>query len=301
MIHYLRHHEIDKRKWDNCITSSLNKMVYGCSWYLDVVSPGWEGLIMDDYKVVMALPAGKKYGIPYLIQPLLTTQGGIFYNHPVRHELCNEFLDNIPASYKYVNIHMNKDNGLIGGKFKIELKANHYLDLNPSYQALRKNYSRRTLRNINNALNCKLIVKEGKDADEFVDFKCKFVTPKILDKQRKTMKRLVDHCLFAGNGHIVNAFTQNGELSGAAFYLVDQDQLYLMVTVSSPTGKECNSMPFIVDDIIQKHCGQSMIMDFTGSSLKGVAYFNEGFGALKMFYSQVTMNHLPWPLNYLKR
>ena len=70
MIRYFKHREIDKEKWDACINQSLNGRFYVLSWFLDIVSPGWEGLVEDDYVAVFPVPRKRKYGIPYLIQPM---------------------------------------------------------------------------------------------------------------------------------------------------------------------------------------------------------------------------------------
>ena len=78
MIRYLRHNEIDREKWDACIAASENGLVYAYSWYLDVVHPEWEALVMDDYAAVMPLTGGRKFGVEYLFQPFFVQQLGAF-------------------------------------------------------------------------------------------------------------------------------------------------------------------------------------------------------------------------------
>ena len=63
MIQYLKHNEIDKKKWNDCIDHSVNNLIYSYSWYLDIVCPNWNALLEDDYTSIMPLTAGKKYGI----------------------------------------------------------------------------------------------------------------------------------------------------------------------------------------------------------------------------------------------
>ena len=77
MIRYLSHDEIDKPQWDACIEGSVNSLPYAASWWLDVVSPGWEALVSEDYRSVMPLTWHKKLGVYYLYQPYLTQQLGI--------------------------------------------------------------------------------------------------------------------------------------------------------------------------------------------------------------------------------
>jgi hypothetical protein len=64
LITYLKHTEIDKYKWDACITRASNSLVYAYSWFLDVVSPNWDALILDDYTAVMPITHRKKYFLP---------------------------------------------------------------------------------------------------------------------------------------------------------------------------------------------------------------------------------------------
>ncbi len=45
MIRHLKNDEIEREKWDECIAAAFNGNVYGFSWYLDIVSPGWEALV----------------------------------------------------------------------------------------------------------------------------------------------------------------------------------------------------------------------------------------------------------------
>ena len=58
MICYLTHNQIDKQRWDECIAQSPDGLIYCWSWYLDVVHPGWEALVEDDYENVMPLAGG---------------------------------------------------------------------------------------------------------------------------------------------------------------------------------------------------------------------------------------------------
>ncbi|MBK7430609.1 MAG: hypothetical protein IPI62_06680 [Bacteroidetes bacterium] len=78
MIKHLRHTEINKSKWDNTIKLSPEGIVYAASWYLDIVSPGWEALMDDDYKFIFPLCTRSKFGFSYLYQPHFTQQGGLF-------------------------------------------------------------------------------------------------------------------------------------------------------------------------------------------------------------------------------
>ena len=62
MINYIEHKDIDFKKWDSCVANSLNRLIYGFSWYLDVVCNDWDALVYNDYEAVFPLPKRKKWG-----------------------------------------------------------------------------------------------------------------------------------------------------------------------------------------------------------------------------------------------
>ena len=59
-ISFVSHNQIDKSKWDYCMDKSINRSVYGISWYLDIVSENWDALIYGDYELIIPVPS-KKY------------------------------------------------------------------------------------------------------------------------------------------------------------------------------------------------------------------------------------------------
>ena len=66
MIRYLKNHEINTEKWDECIMNAFNGIVYAYSWYLDIVHETWDALIEGDYERVMPLPVSEKCGVSYI-------------------------------------------------------------------------------------------------------------------------------------------------------------------------------------------------------------------------------------------
>ncbi|TAE87084.1 MAG: hypothetical protein EAY81_04625, partial [Bacteroidetes bacterium] len=107
MIKYLSHQEIDKIKWDDCIAQSNNELIYAYSWYLDIVAPGWEALVLNDYEVVMPLPTTTKY-LNVIYQPFFAQQLGIFNTQNLKHFTVSDFIKAIPAKFKYINICLNE-------------------------------------------------------------------------------------------------------------------------------------------------------------------------------------------------
>lgn len=136
MITYLAHQEIDKRKWDVCINEARNGMIYAYSWYLDLISPGWEALVKKDYETVMPLTCNKKYGISYLSQPFFSQQLGVFSKKDADTKTADEFLGAIPPKYRFVEINLNSQNTISRTDFSCRENLNHELDLSGLRNAL---------------------------------------------------------------------------------------------------------------------------------------------------------------------
>ena len=51
-INLIRRNNIDISKWNTCIERSINRRIYACSWYLDMVSNNWEAVVYGDYELV---------------------------------------------------------------------------------------------------------------------------------------------------------------------------------------------------------------------------------------------------------
>ena len=92
-VSYFKNEDIDKAKWDHCIDTAPNGLIYSYSFYLDTMAKHWDALIMNDYEAVMPLTWNKKYGVYYLYQPFLCASLGLFGNN-LTSEVLLCFLNN---------------------------------------------------------------------------------------------------------------------------------------------------------------------------------------------------------------
>jgi hypothetical protein len=300
MIRHLKNYEIDRKQWDSCISASPMGLAYQLSWYLDITNPGWEALVEDDYNTIMPLPVRKKLGLKYLVQPFLTQQLGIVSTKQIL-DNGDEFLKLISEKYSYININLNRNNVCSNPVFSTTAWNNHELDLNSSYSELEKKYSRRTKRNIKHAEESCLQLVDNISAEEFTQFKATYAEPKLNKRFRNILKNLVLYTTNNKIGKVLAARNPKGELISDAFYFWFKNRIYFSVTASSEEGKETSAMHLILDHIIQENAGNDKFIDFTGSNLKGVAYFNEGFGAIPESYCNIHMNRLPAVLKIFKK
>jgi hypothetical protein len=303
MLHYLTHTEIDQQKWDSCIKGSVNGLPYAYSWWLNIVSQGWDAVIKDDYLAVMPITRKKKYGLYYLIQPKFSQQLGIFYTQPLTIEETNQFFSLIPAKFRYINIHVQEPAQPDQQGFNFQLRSNYLLDLTPDYISLLSNYHRNCRRNLQKAVHAGLRVKPVLLPSVFASF-----VQKKLEGQLKgsfenifsLLKNLVTESLSHKCSEILGVYKPGGEMLAAGWFVFSNNRCLFMVCASTSEGKKNQAMYFLVDHMIRSKAGTGLKFDFTGSNMPGIAYFNSGFGAIKTTYLAVKRNLLPWPLRMFK-
>ena len=93
MIVYHKNGEIDRELWDNCIRNSAVARPYAYSWYLDIMAPGWEALVDDDYDSVFPVPSYIRFGVQYASTPSFIQQLGAFSPDKPASEAIIEFLE----------------------------------------------------------------------------------------------------------------------------------------------------------------------------------------------------------------
>jgi hypothetical protein len=298
MIRFLQNSEIDRTAWDKCINESRQGLIYGLSWYLDLVSPGWCGLEDDDYSAVMPLPVKKKYGIPYIIQPLYTQQLGVFSEKEVPTEKITEFINAIPPQYKYIALNLNFANEISPGIASTEMNSNFELALDPSYEYIEAEYSTNTRRNIQKAAGLNISFNGSKE--ELVRLKAENTAKNRKRISSQKIIEFVSAVMERGSGFVCSA-SAGDKTCATVFFLHHQKRIYYLIPVSDSLGKEKKAMFAIIDLVIQKFAGSSMILDFEGSNIPGLARFFEGFSAVNHAYPVLKINTMPFPLNQFRK
>jgi hypothetical protein len=294
MIKHLSHSEINRQKWDNCIENSYNRIPYARTWWLDIVSPGWEALVNDDYKAIMPLTQKRKFGIRYLIQPYLTQQLGVFSPGHISSAEINEFLLRIPSYYRFVHIHLNSHNAFVNALFKINSRNSYILDLALPYEDIFKGYRRNCRRNILKAGSAGLITGEGPTPFKFTEFIRNYLSSELIGIKEnfyRNLEVLAKETIKNGTGQIKGVYV-NKQLVAAGWFVSDCSRLLFLVCASTPEGKKSEAMYMLVDHVIRIHAGKGLVFDFAGSDIPGVAYFNSGFGAIKQSYYAIRSNML---------
>lgn len=300
MISYLKHHEIDKVSWDECISRSLNRRVYAFSWYLDVVAPGWEALVSDNYSSVFPLTAGHKAGLHYLFQPFFTQQLGLFSSTQIDHVTADEFIRAIPARFRYIDIQTTPEFSVTIPGIVLTQRRNHELKLQGAYEEISSGYSQNTRRNIRKAMESGVNTGRNLRAEELVKlFRENFGERegKLHEVHYERMESLIEICKKKGIGSLWAAFDEEGLLSAGVFFLTDNNRVYYLFAASGAEARENGAMFQLIDQFIREHSGRPLILDFEGGNDANLGRFYKSFGASEILYNRILWNRLPFLLN----
>ncbi len=294
MIRYLPHNEIDKARWDRCIEGASNRIIYALSWYLDIVSPGWDALVKDDYESVMPLTWKKRWGLKYLVQPAFCQQLGVFTN-TMEIIGIDDFIMHIPREFLRFRIQLNKSNSITNRKIKTVNKINFELELRESYSSLFNNFSGNHKKNIKNGRNKNITIEKTSDLTSFFNFFTanhinKF---KLGEKAYEVLEKILYVMQSRNCYELYFAYSDNGKPAGAIYLIKEFDRWILLITVADEQGKRKKAVYLLLDHFIHIHAGSNEILDFEGSTLKGVAEFFKGFGAEAFSYLYISGSRLP--------
>jgi hypothetical protein len=301
-IRFVPYKEIDLAKWDHCISTATNGLVYGYSWYLDHMAKQWDALVLDDYDAVMPLTWNRKYGIAYLYQPFLTAQLGVF-GKDVSAEQLESFLQAIPAKFLYWDIYLNYRNMADLKNFHLYQRRNYILELDKSYDTLYNGYRENIRRNTRKAeqLGCTPVkdIAIQKVIDLAVEQMRAFTKESSDNVARfiKLYKYLHDRQQAITYG-ILNA---KKELVASCVFIFSHNRAYYILVGNHPDGRTIGASHSLIDAFIKDHADKKMILDFEGSDIRNLAFFYSSFGAIEENYAAIKLNRLPFYLKWLKK
>lgn len=287
-VKYLRHDEIDKEAWDACIGASANCNVYGLSWYLDIVSPGWQALIDSNYHTVMPLTSGKKFGINYLFQPDFVQQLGIYSTETLKAEDVKAFLDAIPGQFRLVEIRLNSGNTFPNDAKGVTYHHNFELNLSADYESLSANYHSNTKRNLAKASGFGLHLVRNAAIDDVIALFRMNRGAKVSawgNAEYDTFRKLVKEAIARGAAFVYGVSeSDDNQIVAGALFMKSHDRLVFLFSGCCEAGKAKQAMTFMFDQVIQEYCNTPVTLDFEGSDDENLARFYHGFGSIDVPY-----------------
>jgi Trp operon repressor len=301
MIVYHKNNEIDRLQWDNCIKNIPGVKPYPYSWYLDIMAPGWEALVDDDYDSVFPIPNYTRFGFQYVATPAFLQQLGAFSPDKPSSESIKEFLEFMPDFYKHIDLCIGQKIQLNG--FKVTEMANYELDLSKSYEKIWENFLPHCKKAIEASAKKKPELVTDITPDEIIDMIImdslkKIRGIRIRDFQR--LKILMNFCLKNKKGRLIGVRTTRKRLIFGLFIIETHGNKTLGLMLNTQESITKRISYFIINELIRTYSSTRTILDFAGISVPMVDSFKESFGCVNVPYYRIYRNRLFWPVRKMK-
>lgn len=289
MIRFYKHSEIDKEKWNRCVTSSSLSTFFVDFDFLTLANPQWDALIEDDYTSVMPLPWRQKHGFKYIYNPFYFFRLGIFSSKNVTAELVTAFVTAIPHNFVSVEVNLNEGCPEEGISDKCYEQVAHNLSLELPYNTLFQNYTGNNRRNVKLARRNPPALDTNVPAAAVVDL---FRTShwgtdhsvKIKDADYDCFLRMCDFATKRGLVESWGARDEAGELLAGAIFLHDGNRVWFWTSGRDEKCAERRAMYFLLDEYFQRNAETPLTFTFNGSRSDNVSNFYAGFGAERFTY-----------------
>jgi len=295
--------DIDRAKWDRLLLANPHSFPYSLSWYLDIVSPNWKALIVDDYAYAIALPHRKKWGFSYVFPPEFTQQMGIFGSKPASSELVFKTIRALAKEFRFIELNLNEKNELnqVSSIFNKRWRRNYELDLSKDYESMYAGFHKNTQRNIKKALKAGLKIKATDKGERMIEAFKENKAQKI--KGKKISYQLLDQIIKEGlkrNAIELYDLLNEEEYLGSALFLNSSGRKVFLFSSITEAGRKNSAMFFLINEIIKRNQNQHLILDFEGSDNLKLATFYKRFGAKEKLYLHLKINRLPFIIKWLK-
>ena len=297
IVNYIKHKNIDKQKWDACVDNAVNGLIYGKSFYLDNMASNWDGIVLGDYEAVMPITWRSKWGIPYLYQPAFVQQGGIFYNIALSEKITHQFFDIIFKHFKFAEITGNYLSFPISHSRNVAIKyrTNLIINLNHDYPFLKNCYTFSCKRNLKKIEKIELTYCYSEDFLGIIELYRNLYgsrLPNFSNADYESMKKVCNELSKTNDLLIRQVYDKNNELACAVILFKYGNRLYNIINCVCATGKQLKANYFLYDQIFREFAGQSVIFDFEGSDIEGIASFYLKFNPENQSYPFYKYNNL---------
>jgi hypothetical protein len=300
-LSYIEHKELDFDRWDRCVASCEHPQPYGFSWYLNWLSPKWDGIVYGDYEVVLPVFPQKKWGITFTTRPYGTQAIGPFSTIPLAAEWIEHFVKFAMQHFDYGEFFLSSTTPL-PANWSAKSYSNFVLSTREEYPELANRYSSQIKRNLKTAQKQSFEDAHWISVAEVASLWRNNTQEKtnISDDQWNRLTKALEFCAYQKRASVLGVYGPGNELLAAQVWVEFAGRSTLLMNASTDEGKSTGAPTFLIDAYIRSNARKTHVLDFEGSSIEGLARFYAGFGATDEPYFLHIENKISWPLKYLK-
>ena len=293
--------EIDKFIWDSRVDDSENRSLFGYSWYLDIICPNWCALIIGDYEYFLPLPYKKFLWWKIVYVPPFSSRFTFFSKHSLDVLLFKEVINFLSNRFKFLSFNIEEYQSVSENIF-FEKKYFQKLKLENNYSEIYINYSKSHKRNLLKSQKNSIEISETKDFKNLISMQKELFFKKNIKIKNKHFERLsmfFDEIIKKGLAFLIEAKKDDNVFCSILF--LEFKNYVTIFSATNEEGKKNGAFFLLMDYYIRKNSNSQKIIDFAGSSIKGIKERNLGFGAEDFEYFSIWSKDLYKIFNILKK
>ena len=290
------------------MSASPQRIIYGYSWYLDVVLPApnwqWMGLVLPDnqgkYRAVMPVPLRRKtiagVTVGWVVhQPFFCQFLAVF--SPDDTLDSEPFFRAMQQHFRYgASFHSRRPVGDAGSS-TVRASVTHVLDLAVGYETLLQRYSRDRQLNLRRAMAANWTVQDSTDPQPLLDLfrqnHADTIDGGVADWAYATFDRLLAECQQRGLAKLRYAIRE-GRVEAGALFVQEGNRIVYLFNAASEAGRRGNARTLLIDQMIRENAGTPLTFDFESPEKASIRAFYQSFGATEEPFWLMRWNRLSW-------
>lgn len=258
---------------------------YGLSWWLDVVTDlSWEGLVADDYRVVMPLPKLTRFGVlPITGRPPYTQQLGPFGN--LQTGDVRTLLSAVPKTFQIaLPLRPSITTRQVPDRYRQRRRVNYVIDLSGPFEVTKRGFPK-TLQSLLRKTQA-LDNLQPMESKEFIALSQEWLgdRPGMSSKHFRYLRGLIDAATQKDMGACFQ-LRENGEQLAAGFFPTLNGRTINIASVSTALGRKRCGMSRLLSLVMRQNSEvPGAMFDFEGSELPGVKQYFAKFGSVNEGY-----------------
>ena len=283
-VQRLSRERLDLVRWDAAANRDPTPLPYGQHWWLDAATDySWEGLVVDDYRVVLALPRLRRFRVlPVYIRPPYTQQLGPYGDlRPGDTAALLKAVPSLPQIALPLRPHLPLSE--VPPAFTTRKRVNYVVDLSPDFETVVRGFSKRMRGYVRKHADDRLMPAERSEVVALCQERLGG-RGGVRDYHFQRLDALVGACLERQAGNLYQLL-EDGQLLCAGFYPTFNGRTFNAAASSTEVGLKRRGMTRMMAKVFERQCDQAgSAFDFEGSELPGVREYFASFGGVDEGY-----------------
>lgn len=211
-------------------------------------------------------------------------------------------LNNIPSNFRLIRLNLYSNPNWFPRKFMLRRCRNQYLDTSIKFSKIKSGYKKGLKYSIRKAKKNGVYIRSDLSRQELLDFyrKRSANRAKIERKHLERLLELLKNASRQDDVKIWGAFNSDDIQISNGMSVIDSKTVYYLHQSNNKLGKELCASHLMTDRMVEYACKNAEKLDFVGSNVPGIAFFNHQFGCENEYYYSLLAGSKSWSRCLLK-